>query len=97
MRLNILTMSAWAALVLSSAGWAQETRGPIEGRAEDPSGAVLIGAGVRAANTATGSVNELKTNEKAAYVAPYLVQDEPAPTAHLRRASLRCSMDYGWL
>ena len=39
----------------------------------DPSGAVLIGAGVRVANTATGSVNELKTNEKGDYVAPYLV------------------------
>ncbi len=52
---------------------AQETRGAIQGRVSDPSGAAIVGAQVRAANAATGIEVTAQTNESGNYVLPYLV------------------------
>ena len=57
---------AWilALIVLAGVpGSAQESRGTITGRVIDPSGAVLIGAEVRAVSKETGAVLSARTND----------------------------------
>jgi hypothetical protein len=51
----------------------QDARGSIVGRVTDATGAVIPGADVRAANSATGVVASTKTNEAGNYTLPYLV------------------------
>lgn len=52
---------------------AQETRGAIQGRVNDASGAAAAGAEVRATNTATGLVVTARANESGNYTLPYLL------------------------
>src|SRR5256886_10476413 len=52
----ILAVSCVLVLFFSVAGCAQTFRGAINGSVTDPSGAVVAGASVKAANTATGIV-----------------------------------------
>jgi hypothetical protein len=52
---------------------AQETRGQILGRVVDPSGAVVVGATVKALNTATGVETSTVTNESGDYMLSYLI------------------------
>src|SRR2546423_15658803 len=52
---------------------AQETRGAIQGRVSDASGASIAGAEVRATNTATGVALTATTNESGNYVLPYML------------------------
>jgi len=52
---------------------AQETRGQILGRVLDQSGAVVVGAAVRAINTATNVETSSATNESGDYVLPFLI------------------------
>ncbi|MEK7403489.1 MAG: carboxypeptidase-like regulatory domain-containing protein [Acidobacteriota bacterium] len=51
---------------------AQETRGQVLGRVVDPSGAVVVGAGVRAVNAATNVRTAATTNETGDYILPFL-------------------------
>jgi hypothetical protein len=59
------------AVIFSAA--AQESRGAINGRVIDSSGAVIAGADVRAINQETGVTASAKTNEAGNYSIPYLV------------------------
>jgi hypothetical protein len=52
---------------------AQETRGAIQGRVSDSSGASIVGAQVRATNSATGIEVTAITNESGNYLLPYLL------------------------
>ena len=52
---------------------AQESRGTITGRVVDPSGAVLVGAEVRAVSKETGGLLSARTNDSGSYTLPYLV------------------------
>ena len=54
-------------------GLAQGSRGQILGRVTDPSGAVIVGATVRAMNTATNVVTTASTNQTGDYTLPFLV------------------------
>lgn len=62
---------AW--LVAWLPAFAQETRGQILGRVVDPSGAVVVGVGVQAVNTATNVRTTAVTNQSGDYVLPFLV------------------------
>jgi hypothetical protein len=53
--------------------YAQETRGAIQGRVVDSTGAAVAGAEVRATNIATGIEVSAKSNESGNYVLPYLI------------------------
>src|SRR5262249_48970154 len=53
--------------------WAQETRGTINGRVTDPSGAVIPGAAVVVTNTAMGTKTSVTTNQDGIYQAPFLI------------------------
>jgi len=57
---------------LASCASAQETRGQILGRVVDPTGAVVVGATIRAVNTATNVSTSAATNESGDYVLPFL-------------------------
>jgi hypothetical protein len=59
--------------VLAASAVGQETRGAIQGRVTDPSGATVAGAQVRAANAATGVEVTAVTNESGSYALPYLL------------------------
>jgi hypothetical protein len=61
------------AFSLPAVALAQESRGAIQGRVTDPSGAATVGATVEATNTATGLVVSAKTNESGNYTLPYLL------------------------
>src|SRR4051812_384037 len=52
---------------------AQETRGAIQGRVFDASGGSIVGAQVRATNSATGVELTATTNESGNYVLPYML------------------------
>ena len=60
-------------LLFSAAVDAQETRGQILGRVTDPSGAVLVGATVKATNAGTNVVEKATTNESGDYFLPLLI------------------------
>ncbi len=61
-----------AAAFIASA-FSQETRSTIVGRVTDATGAVVLGADVRATNTATGVAAAAKTNESGNFTLPYLL------------------------
>jgi hypothetical protein len=52
---------------------AQESRGTIAGRVVDASGAVVIGAEVRAVSKETASTSTARTNDAGSYTLPYLL------------------------
>src|SRR5204862_2082059 len=52
---------------------AQETSGAIQGHVSDPSGGSIVGAQVRATNSATGVELTAITNESGNYVLPYML------------------------
>lgn len=56
-------------LAVVSAALAQDSRGQIQGRVTDPSGAVISGANVRAVNTATN----VATNQTGDFLIPFLL------------------------
>jgi hypothetical protein len=68
-----------AILVVTLNLWAQSDRGTVTGVVTDSSGAVLVGASVKALNTATGGGYEVRTVETGNYVIPVL----PAGTYQL--------------
>ncbi|MEK7405262.1 MAG: TonB-dependent receptor [Acidobacteriota bacterium] len=74
---------AAAVLLLPASLPAQDARGSVLGRVTDPSGAVVVGAGVRVTNVATGVSAAAKTNEAGNYVLPYLL-----PGAYTLQAEL---------
>ena len=61
-----------AAAFIASA-FSQETRSTIVGRVTDASGAIVLGAEVRATNTATGVAAVAKTNDSGNFTLPYLL------------------------
>ncbi len=69
-----MRFSAWfAAFLLPAILAAQDTRGTISGSATDPQGATVAGANVTVANTGTGTVTKLTTNQSGYYEAPLLL------------------------
>ena len=77
--------ASFCALLLASALAlsAQETRGQILGRVTDPSGAVVVGATVKASNTATGVVTTTASTGTGDYTLPFLVAGQYDVTAEL--------------
>jgi len=71
--LRRISLPAALMTVLVCAGWAQDTRGTINGRITDPSGAVIPGASVVATNVAMGTRASVKTNQDGYYNAPLLM------------------------
>ncbi len=69
---NLLILLAAMAILRSTAS-AQETRGMIFGRVEDPSAAAVAGAKVTVVNTGTNVSVNLTTNETGYYEAPLLL------------------------
>src|SRR5215813_5270804 len=71
-----MTIRRWAALcaavLLSSALWAQSERGTITGTVQDATGAVVPGAKVTLTNTLTGVVFTIPSNEAGEYTVPQL-------------------------
>src|SRR4051812_15201593 len=70
-----IKLSKLAALLLacSASVFAQESRGTINGRVMDPSGAIVPGAEVRAINEQTNVIASAKTNDAGNYSIPFLV------------------------
>src|SRR5436309_2442357 len=66
-RLALLTTLFLPAVLL-----AQDTRGTINGRVADPSGAVVPGASITVSNPATGLKSVATTNQDGYYQAPLL-------------------------
>src|SRR5690348_12856471 len=64
-----------AALLLSCAAsiYAQESRGTVNGRVSDPSGAIVPGAEVRAINEQTNVAASAKTNDAGNFSIPFLL------------------------
>lgn len=60
-------------LIGAAIGHTQETRGAIQGRVTDSTGAVIAGVEVRATNVATGVTASARTNDSGNYVLPYLL------------------------
>ena len=58
--------------LISSSATAQESRGTIQGRVVDASGAAVPGASVEVLNLATGVVTPTTTNEQGSYRVPFL-------------------------
>jgi hypothetical protein len=69
------TIASILALIVlcCAAGRAQESRGTITGRVVDSTGAVVIGAEVRAVNKETGATLNARTNDAGSYTLPYLL------------------------
>ena len=65
-------------LLLASAAFAQDTRGQIIGRVQDPTGAPVAGAKVRGINVLTNITASTVTNSSGDYVLPFLI---PGPYA----------------
>jgi hypothetical protein len=53
--------------------WAQESRATVIGRVTDPTGALVVGAKVRAVNVATNTAASSVTNDQGNYEIPYLL------------------------
>jgi hypothetical protein len=62
-----------ASLALSLVSFSQDSRGQIQGRVNDPSGAVVVAAAVRAVNTATNVSTSVTTNSTGDFLIPFLV------------------------
>lgn len=67
-----------ALLLFAWAGWAQDTRGQIIGRVQDPTGAPVAGAKVRGINLLTNITSSTVTSSSGDYVLPFLI---PGPYA----------------
>lgn len=68
--------TAWLialSLLLTAALPAQDSRGQIQGRVSDPSGAVVAEATVRATNTATNVSTAVATNQTGDFLIPFLL------------------------
>src|SRR5262245_41013827 len=61
------------ALIAPAAGIGQDSRGQIQGRVTDPSGAVISGATVRAINSGTNVTSPAATNQTGDYQLPFLL------------------------
>ena len=70
--LRRIVLFAAILLLITAAGWSQDTRGTIVGRVTDPSGAVVPGAQVTVTNAAMGTKTALSTNADGIYLAPLL-------------------------
>lgn len=70
---NRLLPLLMVALLATPAGWGQESRGSIIGRAADSSGASVAGVQVRITNTATGVTAIAEANDQGNYAARYLI------------------------
>ena len=74
MRAKLIATILFSSLCLTSPrALAQESRGEIDGRILDPSGAVVVGANVVATNPATGTSAAAKTNQDGIYSIAYLL------------------------
>jgi hypothetical protein len=62
--------------LFSLVGAAQESRGQIIGRVSDPSGAVIVGAAIRAINVATNVATTASSTETGDFTLPFLVAGE---------------------
>ncbi len=71
---NVRRVAGLAAVLLlvTATAFAQGAAGSISGTVRDPSGAVLAGAAVEAANNATGEKRSAVTNEEGVYTIPNL-------------------------
>ena len=58
---------------IASTAFAQDSRGQIQGRVTDPSGAIISGATVRAVNTATNIATPVATNQTGDFLIPFLL------------------------
>ncbi|MBM3738011.1 MAG: carboxypeptidase regulatory-like domain-containing protein [Acidobacteria bacterium] len=78
-------MKLQRALLLFAPLWlsAQDTRGNISGTVTDPQGAVVAGAAVVVANTGTGLLARLVTNNSGYYEAPLLLPGTYSVTAEM--------------
>src|SRR5258706_5214027 len=65
-------VAALAAVVISSALWAQSERGTITGTVQDATGAVVPGARISLTNTLTGVAFTIPSNEAGEYTVPQL-------------------------
>src|SRR6266540_698419 len=63
----------FCALTISAAVFGQDSRGQIQGRVTDPSGAVISGATLRAINTGTNVNSPAATNQTGDYQLPFLL------------------------
>ncbi len=78
MKETMMRRPIWAALVVllaiavATPSIAQVTTATIYGRVQDPSGAVIPGAGVEAVNEATGVTKTASTNERGEFAIPYV-------------------------
>lgn len=75
MRKDVLSIFAFACLLLASAGvfaQSQATTGTIQGTIVDPNGAVVSGASVNVKNVDTGSERTVTTNSDGFFTAPLL-------------------------
>src|SRR3989442_6681739 len=61
------------ALTMSATVFGQDSRGQIQGRVTDPSGAVISSATVRAINTGTNVNSPAATNQTGDYQLPFLL------------------------
>src|SRR5688500_4044347 len=71
MRVGVLALVAIS--LITSAVFAQEARGTIQGRIVDTSGFAVPGASVEVLNTATGVVSPTTSNEQGSYRVPFLI------------------------
>ena len=70
---RIISPTAILIVLACGLGWSQDTRGTINGRISDPSGALIPGASVVVTNVAMGTRATFKTNQDGYYQAPLLM------------------------
>ncbi len=73
MRTTSITLLVFWLGLIGLRALAQESRGEIDGRVLDPSGAVIVGANVQVTNSETGTTASAKTNQDGIYAIPYLL------------------------
>ncbi len=61
------SLAALICLICCAAMWGQTDTATLSGRVTDASGGVMVGADVTLTNTATGTSNQMKTNESGVY------------------------------
>jgi hypothetical protein len=71
-------------LMYAAGAYAQETRGQILGRVTDESGAVAVGAHIKAVNAATNVATTSVTNESGDYSLPFLIPGTYNVTAEVQ-------------
>ncbi|MBM3727480.1 MAG: TonB-dependent receptor [Acidobacteria bacterium] len=69
----MLLRIVFSSLFLVRALAAQESRATLIGEVKDASGAVIVGASVKATSTSTGTVSATKTNDSGYFELPYLL------------------------